>query len=89
MQRIAVLGAGRMGRQIITAVAAQSDCKVSGVWSRDASAVAGIAGYADLPELLADSDIAIDFTLAAATSGTENAMKVFGAALRMAMAESG
>ena len=68
MQRIAVLGAGRMGRQIITAVAAQSDCKVSGVWSRDASAVAGIAGYADLPELLADSDIAIDFTLAAATS---------------------
>ena len=68
MQRIAVLGAGRMGRQIITAVAERRDCQVSGMWSRDAATVAGIAGYTDLSRLLADSDIAIDFTLATATS---------------------
>ena len=61
MLKIAVLGTGRMGRQVASFVDASEDCEVAGVWSR--------ANAGDLDELLRGSDVAIDFTLPQATAG--------------------
>lgn len=78
--RIAVLGAGRMGQEIIRAVSASSTMQVAGVWTRNGERLAAArldprgrgAGSAppvgsDLQAVLGQADVAIDFTLPAAT----------------------
>ena len=53
--KIAVLGAGRMGRQVVRVIDEAGDCQVAGIWSRSAGT--------ELATLLAGADVAVDFTL--------------------------
>ena len=53
--KVAVLGAGRMGQQVLQVIDAATDCQVAGVWSRTTDT--------ELAGLLACADVAIDFTL--------------------------
>ncbi|HET6628921.1 MAG TPA: 4-hydroxy-tetrahydrodipicolinate reductase [Woeseiaceae bacterium] len=55
--RIAVLGAGRMGGEILRAIAADARLEVAGVWMRSNN----------LESVLESGDVAVDFTLPAAT----------------------
>lgn len=64
--RIAVLGTGRMGRQLLHVIEDASDCEVAGAWSRSTDT--------DLAELLTGADVAIDFTLPEATLEILSAM---------------
>ncbi len=57
--QVAVLGAGRMGQQVVSVLEDTDGCRVAGVWSRK--------GDTDLADLLAGADVAIDFTLPGAT----------------------
>ncbi len=57
--QVAVLGAGRMGQQVVRVLEDADDCRLAGVWSRNAET--------DLAALLSDADVAIDFTLPGAT----------------------
>lgn len=68
MLRIAVLGAGRMAREILQVIDASDQCVPSGVWARGAVTLPGVSVSADLPLVLSTADVAVDFTLAAATS---------------------
>jgi len=52
---IAVLGAGRMGQQVVRVIDDAADCQLAGVWSRNCDC--------ELAALLAGADVAIDFTL--------------------------
>lgn len=63
--KIAVLGRGRMGQQLVQVIEAATDCQVAGAWSRSTDI--------RLAELLAGADVAIDFTLPAATREILNA----------------
>ncbi len=58
--KVAVLGAGRMGRQVVQVIDAAADCQIVGVWSRNADT--------ELGALLDGADVAIDFTLPEATT---------------------
>ena len=58
--KIAVLGSGRMGQQLVQVIDEATDCEVAGSWSRSTNT--------DLATLLDAADIAIDFTLAEATT---------------------
>jgi 4-hydroxy-tetrahydrodipicolinate reductase len=58
--QVAVLGAGRMGQQVVKILEEAKDCRLTGVWSRDSET--------DLEGLLATADVAIDFTLPDATA---------------------
>ena len=83
MLNVAMLGAsGRMGRAIVPLVAASDDLRLSGALAaredpllgRDAGVVAGLEPLgveivADPERALAGADVAIDFTLPAATLG--------------------
>ena len=53
--KVAVLGAGRMGQQVLQVIDAATDCQVAGVWSRTTDT--------EFAGLLACADVAIDFTL--------------------------
>jgi 4-hydroxy-tetrahydrodipicolinate reductase len=77
---IAVLGAGRMGREIIRAMAGNDELRLAGVWARkkspalqkyvaeSAGPTAGaIAISDDLASVLDAADVAIDFSLPEAT----------------------
>jgi len=59
-----VLGAGRMGQQLLGVLDDAQDCELSGVWRR----------HDDLGALLTDADIAIDFTLPEANAAILAAM---------------
>jgi 4-hydroxy-tetrahydrodipicolinate reductase len=77
--RIAVLGAGRMGRELIHATTADESLQLAGVWVRsDESLVNAIGGSdqealaaavvdSDLDAVLKAADVAVDFTLPGAT----------------------
>ena len=72
MLRISVLGAGRMGREIIAEIASADDLQLAGVWVRANREPPSLEGNAalvstDLHEVLAVSDVAVDFSLAGAT----------------------
>lgn len=71
MLKIAVLGAGRMGREIVTAIASSKDVELAGLWvraGRPAWALPpGAIASSDLEEVLADAEVAVDFSLPAAT----------------------
>ena len=64
--QVAVLGAGRMGQQVVSVLEETDGCRVAGVWSRN--------GDTDLADLLAVADVAIDFTLPAATAAILDAV---------------
>jgi len=57
--KVAVLGTGRMGQQLVQVIDEAPDCQVAGIWSRGADT--------ELGTLLAGADVAIDFTLPEAT----------------------
>ena len=57
--KIAVLGAGRMGHQVVRVIDEAADCQVAGIWSRSTEI--------ELAALLASADVAVDFTLPDAT----------------------
>jgi 4-hydroxy-tetrahydrodipicolinate reductase len=78
--RIAVLGAGRMGRELVAALARDEGAMLSGVWARDdgarllegaTPAIREALGRAligpDLDAVLMRADVAVDFTLPGAT----------------------
>lgn len=73
MQTISVLGAGRMGQELIRAIAASEDLELAGWWRRDGKPAAAdlIIGAAvvsaDLDAVLGAGDVAVDFTLPTAT----------------------
>lgn len=63
--KVAILGAGRMGQALVRAIEPSQDIELAGVWSRSTE-TAGVGG--ELGRLLQDADVAIDFTLPAATA---------------------
>lgn len=66
--RVAVLGAGRMGQQIMQAVATDDELRLAGVWSRrDLSADGDVVISDQLEPVLSSADVAIDFSLPKAT----------------------
>lgn len=88
---IAVLGAGRMGREIIRAMTGNDELRLAGVWARKKSpalqkyvadsagpAAAAVAISDDLASVLNAADVAIDFSL------PEAAHKVLDAVLAAA-----
>lgn len=67
---IAVLGYGRMGQEIHNCIDAADDLQLASVWVRDESTANGDAPdflSEDLATVLSAADIALDFTLPAAT----------------------
>ncbi len=92
---IALLGAGRMGRQLAAAMAeAPGEFRLAGAWARPgsdsaralvASLPAGLAGDAvvdeDLRRVLEGAEVAIDFTLPSATRGVLDAVTASGTPL--------
>jgi 4-hydroxy-tetrahydrodipicolinate reductase len=92
--RISVLGAGRMGRQILAEIAHSDHCVLGGVWVRPGSELLGIdmsrfAGASakgvvascDIDAALKGSDVAIDFSLPEAWPAVLNATLVSNIAL--------
>jgi 4-hydroxy-tetrahydrodipicolinate reductase len=66
---VAVLGAGRMGREIIGAIAGDDELRLASLWTRKpASADEQILVSDALGEVLSVADVAIDFSLPQATS---------------------
>lgn len=90
MLRIALIGAGRMGRTIMQLVAAEDDLKLVGVCVRNESIAAARktasdAGLATLPrfvsepsELVDEVDVVIDFSLPSATPAVLEAVLIAG-----------
>ncbi len=65
---IAVLGAGRMGQEVMNAIAADDALRLAGVWARKkVTTDEEIMVSDDLPAVLSASDVAIDFSLPEAT----------------------
>lgn len=67
---IAVLGYGRMGQEVRRCIDDSDDMQVAGIWIREGGADGAdtaIIRSADLASILSLADIAIDFTLPAAT----------------------
>ena len=75
--KIAVLGAGRMGQEIMHALTGSDELRLAGVWTRNRDVLlqTGLAGAGDgetvvsddLAPVLAVADVAIDFSLPEAT----------------------
>lgn len=68
---ISVLGAGRMGQELIRAVADSEDLRLGGLWSRRGPPALTDSGETvtsrDLEAVVAAGDVAVDFTLPGAT----------------------
>lgn len=88
---IAVLGAGRMGQALVQAIAGNPELRLAAVWARAKTAerqrlLSGLAGpeggeiavSADLTSVLANSDVAIDFSLPEATHKVLDAVSAAG-----------
>ena len=66
--KIAVLGTGRMGQELMRAIAGNDELRLSAVWSRkEFTADEEIVVSSDLAVVLPASDVAIDFSLPEAT----------------------
>ena len=78
MLKIAVLGAGRMAREILQVIQDNQHCETSGIWARSARGLPEALVSSDLPSVLAAADLAIDFTLAEATSSVIREMLIAG-----------
>jgi 4-hydroxy-tetrahydrodipicolinate reductase len=89
MLRISVLGAGRMGREMIGEIASSDDLQLAGVWVRadrelpreilPPGSAALVSG--DLGEVVAAADVAVDFSLADATPQVLQAVTTAGVPL--------
>lgn len=74
--KLGVLGAGRMGREILRGIAVRDECQLAAVWVRNADsqtdqrlvALAPDAISADLDAVVKESEVVIDFTLPGATA---------------------
>ncbi len=65
---VAVLGTGRMGQEIMRAIASNDELRLAGVWSRKKVKLdEEIVVSDDLAAVLSASDVAIDFSLPEAT----------------------
>ena len=85
---IAVLGAGRMGRELMRAIAMNDELRLASVWSRkEVVAEDKIVVSDDLGAVLPASDVAIDFSLPEATPDVLEA--VLTAAKPLVMGVSG
>jgi len=74
--KIALLGHGRMGQEIQSNIAESKDVQLAGIWVRDDPVDDSGKPYVqstNLASVLAPADVAIDFTLAAATDHVINA----------------
>ncbi len=91
---IAVLGTGRMGQEILHALARADDLQLVGVWARpgselygqDMSAFAGptatgVVANDDLAAIVSAADVAIDFTLPDASQAVLDAVQQSGTPL--------
>jgi len=71
MLKVAVLGAGRMGREIVSAIASSKDAELAGLWIRaghpPGTLPDGALASSNLAEVLAGAEVAIDFSLPEAT----------------------
>jgi 4-hydroxy-tetrahydrodipicolinate reductase len=73
MLKISVLGAGRMGRELISEIVSSDDMQLAGVWVRREGppgilpAETTVVVSTHLDEVLAAADVAVDFSLADAT----------------------
>jgi len=76
--KIAVLGAGRMAREIIEVIRDHPACETSGIWARSSAGLPEALISADLKSVLVAADIAIDFTLPGATSRVVQEMLAAG-----------
>lgn len=81
--RVAVLGAtGRMGRTVISNLESADDLSFVGGWAAKETLPLDDKRYsADLAEILAGADVAIDFTLASVTDAVIDACRNNGCAL--------
>ena len=76
---IAVLGAGRMGQELMRAIASDEQLRLASVWSRkEITADEEIVVSDDLAAVLSASDVAIDFSLPAATPSVLEAVLAAG-----------
>jgi len=67
--KIAVLGTGRMGQELMRAIASNDELRLSAVWTRkEVTADEEIVVSSDLAVVLPASDVAIDFSLPDATA---------------------
>jgi len=66
LKQIAVLGAGRMGTQVVRVIDSRTDAAVAAVWARSAGTLDGHGTENELAAALKAADVAIDFTLPAA-----------------------
>lgn len=81
MMKLGVLGAGRMGREIVAQIASADDCELAGLWIRagrpESDAALGVlAGGklgSDLDDLSRNSDLLLDFTLPGPTAAIAQA----------------
>jgi len=76
--KIAVLGAGRMAREVLQVIQDNERCETSGIWARSVEGLPASLVSPNLSSVLVDADVAIDFTLAVATSGVVREMLVAG-----------
>jgi 4-hydroxy-tetrahydrodipicolinate reductase len=73
MLKLAVLGAGRMGREIVAAAASSDDIELAGVWVRGDRATAlgplpsAALASSNLEQVVVRAQVAVDFSLPAAT----------------------
>lgn len=71
MLNVAVLGAGRMGRELVQALASSPDARLAGLWLRGGAPAFEVPEDAlvgsDLDAVIEAADVAIDFTLPEAT----------------------
>jgi len=79
--KIAVLGAGRMGAQIVRVIDDQADVSLSALWSRSTGTVEGRSVETHLDAALSGADVAIDFTLPGAAAEIFAAVRAAGVPL--------
>jgi 4-hydroxy-tetrahydrodipicolinate reductase len=82
--RIALMGRGRMGQEILRCAAASDEYETAGVWvreNRSSGIDPGIPVSCHLPDVLKEADVAIDFTLPDATDQVLDAVADAGVPL--------
>ena len=71
MLKVAVLGAGRMGQAMVAAIGASPDTELSGLWVRAGRPAGplpeGVIASSNLGAVLSGAEVAVDFSLPAAT----------------------